>query len=104
MPFGYEVERSSSIRELPERSRAETVLFPGERDRGIKLMGLDRQPLRSRRRGHQRRRDLGPDFPNTDPSRGKDVLGRARVVLGFVDVAVSGYTGEDDDRAHRRST
>ena len=37
VPFGFEIERSSSVRELPERSRAENVLFSGERDRGIKL-------------------------------------------------------------------
>ena len=28
IPFGYEIERSSSVRELLERSRAENVLFP----------------------------------------------------------------------------
>jgi hypothetical protein len=38
VPFGYEIERSSSVRELPERSRAENVLFAGERDRGVKLV------------------------------------------------------------------
>ena len=38
IPFGYEIERSSSLRELPERSRAENVLFTGERDRGLKLV------------------------------------------------------------------
>ena len=38
IPFGYEIERSSSVRELPERSRAENVLFSGERDRGLKIV------------------------------------------------------------------
>jgi len=36
-PWGIEIERSSSVREVPERSLAARTLFPGERDRGIKL-------------------------------------------------------------------
>lgn len=36
-PFGYDVPYSSSARECPERSRVATTLFPGERDRGIKI-------------------------------------------------------------------
>jgi hypothetical protein len=36
-PFGYEIEYSSSDRESPERSRAEQVLFPKERDLGAML-------------------------------------------------------------------
>ena len=38
IPFGYEIERSSAVRELPEFSRAENVLFNAEYDRGIKLV------------------------------------------------------------------
>ncbi|MFM7202870.1 MAG: porin [Myxococcota bacterium] len=37
LPFGYEIIQSSSARELPERAKVITSLFPGERDRGIKL-------------------------------------------------------------------
>jgi hypothetical protein len=94
VPFGYEIERSSSIRELPERSRAENVLFPGERDRGIKLMGLVAGKLDLVAAVINGGGISSVDFPTTDPSRGKDVLGRARVVLGVVDAAVSGYTGK----------
>ena len=36
-PFGYEIERSSSQRESPERSKIITTLFPDERDLGIML-------------------------------------------------------------------
>lgn len=36
-PFGYEIERSSSLRETPERSRLFQTLFPGERDMGVAL-------------------------------------------------------------------
>lgn len=37
-PFGYEVPYSSSKRETPERALFVRRFFPGERDRGIKLM------------------------------------------------------------------
>ena len=95
VPFGYEIERSSSVRELPERSRAENVLFPGERDRGVKLVdqwtpqfetviGL----LNGGGINH-------PDFPNTDPPRKKDFVGRARLSLGVFDAAVSYYGGKN---------
>ena len=33
-PFGYEIERSSSLRESPERATVITTLFPEERDLG----------------------------------------------------------------------
>jgi hypothetical protein len=89
VPFGYELERSSAARELPERSRAENVLFAGERDRGIKLVnqwtplfetvvGLYNGPGAS-----------DPDLPTLDPDRGKDVMARARYSQGILDGAVS---------------
>ena len=34
LPLGYEIERSSSVREMPERSKANRTLFNGERVRG----------------------------------------------------------------------
>lgn len=37
VPFGYEIEYSSSKRDFGERSQSENALFPGERDRGINL-------------------------------------------------------------------
>lgn len=37
IPFGFEILQSSSARELPERAKMVTTLFPGERDRGLKL-------------------------------------------------------------------
>ncbi|TPW15892.1 MAG: phosphate-selective porin o and p family protein [bacterium] len=94
IPFGYEIERSSSLRELPERSRAENVLFPGERDRGIKLVDRwsDRlETVISVLNGG----GIGQaDFPNIDPSSAKDMTARARLGLGVVDAAVSAYVGE----------
>lgn len=35
LPLGYELERSSSEREFPERARYNTTMFNGERSRGI---------------------------------------------------------------------
>jgi hypothetical protein len=37
VPFGYEVLQSSSDREMPERARVIRALFPGERDRGLRV-------------------------------------------------------------------
>jgi len=36
-PFGFEISYSSSNRESPERSRMFQILFPGERDLGMKI-------------------------------------------------------------------
>lgn len=95
VPFGYEIERSSSAREVPERSRAENVLFPGERDRGIKLVSrwlprletvvglLNGQPIGVAGLG------------GNDPTGGKDGIARARWRGGAVAVAASGYLGRD---------
>ena len=94
VPFGYEIERSSSLRELPERSRMENVLFPGERDRGVKYVGRwlpQVETVFSVLNGG----GIGsPEFPAGDPSRAKDFTGRVRTFLGPVDAAVSGYLGE----------
>jgi hypothetical protein len=37
VPFGYEVLQSSGDREMPERARVIQALFPGERDRGLRV-------------------------------------------------------------------
>ena len=37
LPFGYEILQSDADRELPERSQVITGLFPGDRDRGVRL-------------------------------------------------------------------
>jgi len=94
VPFGYEIERSSSVRELPERSRAENVLFPGERDRGIKLVDRWSDQLETVIAVLNGGGIGQADYPNTDPTSAKDVTGRARVSLGRVDAAVSAYVGE----------
>lgn len=93
VPFGYEIERSSSARELPERSRAENVLFSGERDRGAKLESQWLPQLKTTVAVLNGGGINNAEFPNTDPSRGKDVTARARWSQGTWDVAGSYYIG-----------
>lgn len=93
VPFGWEIERSSSARELPERSRAENVLFSGERDRGVKLESQWMPQLKTSLSILNGGGVNSADFPTTDPTRGKDVTGRARWSQGVFDAAVSGYWG-----------
>ena len=93
VPFGYEIERSSSVRELPERSRAENVLFPGERDRGAKLMLQLHERLQATFGVFNGGGINDPDFPTGDPTKRKDWTARGRVSLGVADAAVSWYQG-----------
>jgi len=95
VPFGYEIERSSSVRELPERSRAENVLFSGERDRGVKLVSQWTPQFETVVAVMNGGGVNQPDFPNTDPTRAKDIMGRARFSQGTVDAAVSYYDGRN---------
>ena len=93
IPFGYEIERSSSMRELPERSRVENVLFSGERDRGVKLESEWTAQLRTTVSLLNGGGVNSPDFPATDPTRGKDWTARARWSQGAWDAAVSYHGG-----------
>lgn len=95
IPFGYEIERSSSVRELPERSRAENVLFSGERDRGVKLVSQWTPRLQTTVGLFNGGGVNSADFPSTDPTRGKDFLGRVRWSQGIFDVAGSYYFGRN---------
>lgn len=94
VPFGYEIERSSSLREVPERSRMENVLFPGERDRGVKFQSQWGGHLETAFAVINGGGTGSVEFPATDPSRAKDFVGRARALFGVVDVALSGYAGK----------
>ena len=93
VPFGYEIERSSSVRELPERSRVENVLFSGERDRGLKIVSQWMPQVETVVSIMNGGGVNSADFPTTDPTRGKDFIGRMRVSQGTVDAAVSWYGG-----------
>jgi hypothetical protein len=95
VPFGYEIERSSSVRELPERSRVENVLFSGERDRGAKFESQWTRQLKTTFSLLNGTGINSVDFPATDPTRGKDWSARARWSQGIWDAAVSYYDGRN---------
>ncbi|MGQ9526072.1 MAG: porin, partial [Armatimonadota bacterium] len=91
VPFGFEIEQSSSDREMPERAEVIRKLFPGERDRGLRVTYLP---------SHKTALDLAlfngngvvttPDLDNH-----KDVVARVRhTVSPTVHFAVSGYLGK----------
>lgn len=102
-PFGFEIERSSSVREVPERSKAENVLFPGERDRGLILTIplLDKSGFRVTADGSALNgTGIGDKiFTWQDPTRRKDYTARAKVQLPtygpvHFDFGGSGYFGD----------
>jgi hypothetical protein len=94
VPFGWEIERSSSVRELPERSRAENVLFPGERDRGIKFVSQWTPQIETVLGAFNGGGINDATFVTSDPTRAKDLLARARYSQGVVDGSVSVLDGE----------
>jgi hypothetical protein len=93
VPFGYEIERSSSVRELPERSRAENVLFAGERDRGLRFESQWTMQFKTSFALLNGGGVNSADFANTDPTKPKDLTARARWSQGAWDLAASGYWG-----------
>lgn len=97
-PFGIEVERSSSVREVPERSLVVRTLFPGERDRGAKLsvgdikagsafLGLDLGVYNGWGLENS-------TFTWQDPTKQKDVIVRGTIDLGFLGLCASYYDGQ----------
>lgn len=97
-PFGIEVERSSSVREVPERSLVVRTLFPGERDRGAKLsvgnikagpayLGLDLGVYNGWGLENS-------TFSWQDPTKQKDVIVRGTIDLGFLGLCASYYDGQ----------
>lgn len=94
IPFGYEIERSSAVRELPEFSRAENVLFNAEYDRGMKLVSQWTPRLETVFAVMNGGGISDANYPTLDPSSSKDLLARVRYAQGTVDGAVSIYDGE----------
>ncbi len=94
-PFGYELQQSDVVREMPERSRFILSYFPGERDRGLKIQGryavLRFQIAVVNGNGTQ-----DASFGTLDSNNYKDVVGRLGVDKGFVAGGVSGWYGSDD--------
>jgi Phosphate-selective porin O and P len=94
-PFGYELQQSDVVREMPERSQFIQKYFPGERDRGLKIQGkydiLRFQVALINGNGTQ-----DSAFGVLDSNNFKDVVGRLGVDSGFVAGGVSGWYGKDD--------
>jgi hypothetical protein len=94
-PFGYELQQSDIVREMPERSRFILNYFPGERDRGLKIQGkydiLRFQVALINGNGTQ-----DTAFGTLDSNSYKDVVGRVGVDQGFIAGGVSGWYGNDD--------
>jgi hypothetical protein len=94
LPFGYEIEYSSSKRDFPERSLAENNLFKGERDRGMNLTWMLPKYLQFNLGVFQGAGIDDATFTWFDPTKQKDIIARAKAKLGMVDVGVSGYFGK----------
>jgi hypothetical protein len=92
IPFGFEVLQSSSDREMMERASVIRALFPGERDRGIRLQYVyDFFNLRAA--------IVNGNFTTGDPhgiadqSSWKDIAGRVGVDLELLAVGLSTHVG-----------
>jgi hypothetical protein len=96
IPFGYEIERSSSVRELPERSKAENTLFPGERDRGVTITNQWIPQLQTVVGLFNGPGINSTDYPTSPARKQKDIVARARWSQGIFDVAGSAYVGKND--------
>lgn len=90
-PFGFELQYSSGVREMPERSRVVRSLFPGERDRGVMLSG--------RGGGDRFRYQVavvnGTGSERSDLNQEKDIVARAGYALGPLAVGASLYEGTE---------
>lgn len=92
-PFGFEVIQSSGVREMPERTRVIRVLFPSERDRGVRLMG-NWEKLRFAA-AVVNGEGTSANFAAADSSDHKDLVGRIGMDLDQLVFGVSGYVGEN---------
>lgn len=96
--FGYEVSFSSSKREFPERAQWSQKLFPGERDRGLKVERaflIDNRYNLSLQAGLYNGNGTGDSkFGASDPNKSKDLVTRVACGLGELDFGISGYFGK----------
>ncbi|MES1172416.1 MAG: porin [Bacteroidota bacterium] len=90
--FGYEVLQSSGDREMPERSLVIRTLFPGERDRGVRLTGRF-QILRFAFALVNGTGTQDAIYPANDSNTFKDLVGRVGIDAGTFVGGVSGYWG-----------
>jgi hypothetical protein len=93
IPFGYEIEYSSSKRDFPERSLAENNLFKGERDRGVNLTWALPRYLQFNVAVIQGYGIEDSKFTWFSPTKSKHIIGRVKAKLGALDFGISGYHG-----------
>ncbi len=91
-PFGFEVDQSSSKRELPERSRVVRAFFAGERDRGARI-SADVGVVRLSGGVFEGNGIDNTGFIGRDNDRYKDGVARLGVDLGWLSGGVSGWYG-----------
>jgi Phosphate-selective porin O and P len=92
VPFGFDLEYSTSHQEALERSQAERALFPGERDRGAKIESRWTPHFQTTvgvYNGTTLQED--PNFVSADANGNKAVVGRVRVMQGTLRASISGY-------------
>lgn len=97
-PFGWELVRSSSEREMPERTRAIGALMPGERDRGISfgITSLKYVQFNAGLFNGYGIQDSG--FPVITPVREAAFVGRLGLDFGFLTLGGSGFAGSSSNK------
>jgi hypothetical protein len=100
VPFGYEITQSDADREMPERAAVITGLFPGDRDRGLRLQAsyevlrLSVALVNGASFGQKDPTDAYGVVQNGyDPNGFKTVVGRLGADLGFLVGGLSGMWG-----------
>jgi Phosphate-selective porin O and P len=91
-PFGYEILQSSGEREMPERSLVIRKLFPGERDRGLRVQGKY-EWLRFSAGLVNGNGTQDAIYAGTDQNTFKDLVGRVGGDFEWLVVGLSGYWG-----------
>ena len=104
VPFGYEIMQSDADRELPERSQVVLSLFPGDRDRGLRLQA--RYQMFLLKIALVNGASFGQKDPSNfqgvvqngyDPNGFKTVVGRLGADLGWLVGGISGMWGRTLD-------
>jgi hypothetical protein len=104
LPFGYEITQSDADRELPERATVITSIFPGDRDRGVRLQAkyeMLRLSVALVNGASFGQKDPSNAFGvvqnGYDPNGFKTVVGRLGVDLGGLVGGLSGMWGRTVD-------
>jgi len=95
IPFGWELQESTSRHPFPERSLWANRLFPGVRDVGARVSGAAWDEALIYQVAIQNGNPIGDSvFPGLDPNGFKDVTARVGTHVGVLRAGVSGLVGE----------